>query len=271
MKRHIRRAASTQSIGSDSGVTLIVTLLVMMLMAALMAGFFAAVNSDMRSNALDKDSTRAYAAAHAGLEKLTSDLAQLFGADVAPSVADINALLLNPPVIPGFSFIAPGGTAGSGYSVTWKADIHGNPAPDDPTGSNITAGPYKGFKGIITKYPITITARSTSGGSEMRLRREVQTVAVPVFQFGVFSDSDLTFYAGDNFNFGGRVHTNGNLFLSELGGFTLTFADKITAVGEVVRGNFSNGLTVSSNFFTGTVNVPVTIGSPGTFRNLNYS
>ena len=52
----------------------------------------------------------------------------------------------------------------------------------------------------------------------MRLRRELQTVAVPVFQFGVFSETDLTFYAGDNFNFGGRVQTNGNLFLSERGG-----------------------------------------------------
>ena len=72
------------------------------------------------------------------------------------------------------------------------------------------------MKGIITKYPITITARSTTGNAEVRLRRELQTVAVPVFQFGVFSETDLTFYAGDDFDFGGRVHTNGNLFLSNL-------------------------------------------------------
>ena len=76
----------------------------------------------------------------------------------------------------------------------------------------------KGMKGIITKYPITITARSTTGNSEVRLRRELQTVAVPVFQFGVFSETDLTFYAGDDFDFGGRVHTNGNLFLSNVYG-----------------------------------------------------
>ena len=77
-----------------SGITLIVTLLVLMLLAALMAGFFAAVNADMRSNALDKDQTRAYAA-HAGLEKLTSDLAGLFNADVSPA-RQITALTDNP-------------------------------------------------------------------------------------------------------------------------------------------------------------------------------
>ena len=125
------------------------------------------------------------------------------------------------------------------------------------------------MKGIITKYPITITARSTTGNSEVRLRRELQTVAVPVFQFGVFSETDLTFYAGDNFDFGGRVHTNGSLFLSNLYGKTLTFTDRITAVKEIYRAHFSNGLSVATNFFTGNVLVPTAIGSPG--RNLKYT
>ena len=80
----------------------------------------------------------------------------------------------------------------------------------------ITAGPFSGLKGLLTRYDVTVTARS-KGGSEVRLRRGLQTVAVPVFQFGVFSDTDLTFFGGDDFDFGGRVHTNGNLWLSESG------------------------------------------------------
>ena len=47
----------------------------------------------------------------------------------------------------------------------------------------------------------------------MKLQRQVQVVAIPVFQFGIYSDSDLSFFAGPPFNFGGRVHTNGNLWL----------------------------------------------------------
>ena len=265
LKRHVRSRTSAPRAGDDPGITLIVTMLVMMLMAALLAGFFAAVSSDMRSNALDNDSTRAYAAAHAGLEKLTSDLAQLFNGDVNPSASDINALLLNPPIIPGFVYTAPGGTAGSGYTVSWKADANGNPVPDDLTGSNIVAGPYRGLKGIITEYTVTITAKSTSGGSEMRLRRQLQTVAVPVFQFGVFSQGDLSFFAGPNFNFGGRVQTNGTLYLAEGDGNTLTMSDYVTAAGEVIRWQLSNGYLTSANY-TGNVSIIEAQGGP--FRNL---
>ena len=80
--------------------------------------------------------------------------------------------------------------------------------------TDITTGPFAGFKGLITPYTITVTAKSTTGNSEVRLRRELQTVAVPVFQFGIFGEKSLGFHAGPNFDFGGRVHTNESLYLA---------------------------------------------------------
>ena len=146
---------------------------------------------------------------------------------------------------------------------------NGNPAPEDTTGSNITSGPYKGLKGIITKYPITITARSTTGNSEVRLRRELQTVAVPVFQFGVFSETDLSIYAGENFAFGGRVHTNGSLFLCQQTSMgTMTFNDRITAVNEVIRNYWSNGLANASTTSPSCTNNVLIPTSTSTNRNL---
>ena len=146
------RAVSHRS--GESGVVLLTTLLVLMMISALMAAFYAAVNSDVRATAIDRDQTQAYAAAHAGLEKLTSDLAQLFEADFSPSSSQILAMANNPPVVSGFEYTAPGGTVGSGYNVAFsRTDAFGNPAPEDPNGSNITAGPYKGLKGIITSTP----------------------------------------------------------------------------------------------------------------------
>ena len=96
----------------EAGVALITTLLVLMLMSALMAGFFASIHADQLSSAVNRDQTQAYAAAHAGLEKLTSDLATLFLEDVSPSAAQINALKTNPPAIAGFEYRAPGGAVG---------------------------------------------------------------------------------------------------------------------------------------------------------------
>ena len=77
------------------------------------------------------------------------------------------------------------------------------------------------------------------------MRREVQTVAVPVFQFGVYSENDLSFFAGPDFDFGGRVHSNQNIYLAQDGAATLTMRDVVTAVGEVVRTHLSNGLSIA--------------------------
>ena len=254
----------------ESGAALITALLAVMLVSALMAGMFAAIQADQRGGTTDRDQTQAYAAAHAGLEQLTSSLATLFNSDVSPSAAQINAITATPPSIPGFDFTAPGGTSGSGYAITFTADAQGN--PQATPNADITAGAFTGFKGLITPYTMTVTARSTGGGSEVRLRRGLQTVAIPVFQFGMFSESDLTIFAGGGFNFGGRVHTNGNLFVAAqtVGTNNITFVDRITVVGDVVRNYLANGLSAltSSPSFTNNVLIPT---SASTNRNLAQS
>ena len=246
----------------QDGVALIVTLMVLMLCSVLMVGFVAAIIADTRASGLDRDQTQAYAASHAGLEQITSDLSNLFATDFSPTNAQIAGLRANPPVLPGFSFIAPGGVAGSGYWVQPRfTDAGGNPRPEDPIlGSQITSGPYQGFRGIITPYDITVTARSR-GGAEVRMRRTLQTVAIPVFQFGMFSETDLAFHAGaEAFNFGGRVHTNGNLFLAAADGGSLTIADRITAFKDVIRTHLPNGL-VTTDGYEGNVRIPTTIAT----------
>mgnify|MGYP001208106670 CR=1 FL=1 len=260
----------------ESGVALITALLALTLVSALMAGMFAAIQADQRGGAIDRDQTQAYAAAHAGLEQLTSSLASLFTTDVSPSVAQISAIAATPPTIQGFEFKAPGGAAGSGYTVgfTDLVGITGAPPadgfPDAIPNADITTGPFTGFKGLITPYTMTVTARSSGGGSEVRLRRGLQTVAVPVFQFGMFSESDLSIYAGGGFNFGGRIHTNGNLFAASQTGSTITFADRITAVKEVVHNFLSNSLNnlTSAPSFTGPMLIPT---SSSTNRNLQQA
>ncbi len=262
MRKHLR--------SDESGMALLTVLLVCMLASALMAGMFAAISSDQRSLGLDRDQSQSYSAAHAGLEKLTTQLAQLFVTDFSPNATQITNASAIAPTISGFNFVAPGG--GPGYAVSFNADPctcpnAGNPLPS--ASNDITTGPFAGFKGLITPYTLTVTARSTSGGSEVRLRREVQTVAVPVFQFGVFGEKSLSFHAGADFDFGGRVHTNGHLFLAEGSGATLTFRDKLTAIGEVVRAELENGNTITASGHTGTVTVPTVIGSA--YRNLSAS
>ena len=124
----------------ESGMALITVFMVLMLASALMVGFFATIAADQRANGIDRDQTQAYAAAHAGLEKLTSAMATLFVTDYSPSKVQIDAIVAQPPVIPGFAYTAPGGAVGSGYAVTYNASTvpgpnFGNPVPDTATGT----------------------------------------------------------------------------------------------------------------------------------------
>jgi hypothetical protein len=247
----------------EAGMALLATIMVMMLLSALMVGFVSAIVADQTASGLNRDQTQAYAAAHAGLEKLTSDMSTLFARDVSPSAAQINQLVADVPVIANFEFRDTDGTVG--YKAAARFMNGGNPAPENPAGSDIANGPFQGLKGIITPYDITVTARSR-GGAEVRLRRTLQTVSVPVFQFGMFSETSLAFHAGGgNFTFGGRVHTNGDLFLAHAAGATLTVGDRVTALGEVVRWSLPNGTLTDAANYGG--NVSIATGGGG-FRNL---
>ena len=83
-------------------------------------------------------------------------------------------------------------------------------------------------------------------------------MSIPAFQFGNFSETDLSFFPGPVFNFGGRVHTNGNLFLAA--GSEVQLSDKVTAV---IRAYLANGEPTDNR--TGNVDV---LTAPGAFRDL---
>lgn len=241
----------------ERGIALIVTLLVMMLISAVLVGFVAIIMSDQRFRFIDRDRTRAFYASSAGLEKLTADLGTLFATNYAPTAAMLTALEAVAPAIPGMTYVKADGT--NGYRILFTPKPDGNP---DAQYHNIQSGPYQGLIGLTTQYTIDVTARTATGG-EVHLQRTLQTVAIPVFQFGIFSDVDLSFFPGPPFNFGGRVHTNGNLFLSA--GNTLTISEKVTAVKQIVRQFMSNGVSID---VAPTHNGVVTlITAPGALRN----
>ncbi len=241
----------------ERGMALILVLLLLVLSTAMLAGFAALVVSDQRMRGVDRTRAEAFYGAQAGLERLTADLGNLFSSNYAPTAEQITALTATPPSLPGISFTAPDGS--SGYAVQFTT-ADGAPAAQN---LSIASGPFQGFIALTTPYTLDITARALDG-SEARLQRTMQTVSIPIFQFGIFSDTDVSFFAGPTFGFGGRVHTNGNLFLASGDGSTLTMSDRVTAVGEVIRTHLSNGWANTSNY-EGTVRVA---RAPGAYRNL---
>ncbi len=239
---------------NERGIALISALLIMMMISALLVGFTTMTISDQKYRFIDRDRNQSFYAAGAGLEKLTADLGNLFFVYVAPTTGQVNALTAAPPAIQNISFTKSDGT--SGYQI----------ASQYLGSTTISTGPFQGLYALITRYTMDVTARTSSGG-DTHLQRQTETVAIPVFQFGIFSDVDLSFSAAADFDFGGRVHTNGNLFLAQGGssGSTLTLADRVTAVKDVIRERLSNGVNISDTGSTRTVRVAQ---SPGVYRTL---
>jgi len=245
-----------KSTNCNSGMALLTTILLLVMLSSLLVGFFVLITTGQQLTGGAKQETRAFYGAEAGLEKMTADLGTLFDATYSPSASQLTNITLNPPSGLGdLTYTATDGS--SGYKLTYPTDSFGKPLASH---AQVKSGPYTGMTALITPYTLTVTTRSGTG-AEVELRRTTETVGIPAFEFGVFCDKDWGFHAGSDFNFGGRVHTNRNLYLAEGSGQTLTLTDKVTAYGEVVRTNIMNGQTLSAGGWTGTVNMTT---SPGT-------
>jgi hypothetical protein len=267
---------------NERGIAMITTLLVLMLISALLIGFTTVVMSDQRYRFIDRDRGQAFYAASGAMEKLTADLGNVFFSFLSPTNSQVTYLTAARPSITGVTFTAANAptplaaselsafhcaspkstqTVGSaGYTIMFCADASLNPTYGD-VAATIKTGAFEGLMAQKTPYQLDVTAKTSTGG-EVHLVRTIEAVSIPVFQFGMFSDVDLAFFAGPNFSFGGRVHTNGNLFLSQGGGATLTLSDKVTAVKEVIRQRLENNALISDNpAHDGTVNMAKAPGS----------
>src|SRR6266478_3632928 len=233
----------------QSGIALITTLLLLLLMSAMVVGFMLLVTEGQRLSGMNNEQSRAFYGAESGMEKLTADLGTLFATTYAPSAAQVDALATQPPVLPpsaGVSYVDVLGA--STYSITYARDARGNPQAQF---AQIKSGSsaFQGMNALETTYTMTVAARTVTGG-EAKLVRTTQTVGIPLFQFGIFSDTDLSFFPGPNFDFGGRVHTNGNLFLdsggpagatpTQTGVVQLWLRSPVTASKDIFRDCLSN-------------------------------
>src|SRR5581483_8174253 len=145
----------------------------------------------------------------------------------------------------------------------------GNPPSHVQT---ISSGPNAGLLALIVPLTLQVTAQRP-GGEEVRMIRQVEIAEIPVFQFGVYSQTDLDFFPGPAFDFNGRVQTNGNLYLASDN--SITFHTMIRAAGDVVRDQLANGASTAAQGRTGTVLIPTAPsgcdGSKPACRNLQLS
>src|ERR1700687_2990844 len=246
MNTSVRTASRRRS---DHGVALIAVLLLLTLLSAVAVALVYKVNHEQHLQRTDMSNTLAFYGAEAAMEKMVTDLSGLYAQKAAPTNCDITNLQAFAPsqIVVGVTYLE--------YVYVVPTPNGGGCGPLPSTIQTITSGPNEGLQAQIVPMSLQVTADRLAV-EEARLIRRVEVAEIPVFQFGVFSQSDLSYFPGPTFDFSGRVHTNGNLFLAAGGGSTLTFHSKIRAAGDVVRDQLANGANTQAQGRTGNVSIP---------------
>jgi Tfp pilus assembly protein PilX len=242
----------------SKGFTLIASLLMLLLLSGIAIGLMMMVNTEGKVGGTDLQNNLAYHAAEGGIEKMASDLSTTFQNAQSPTTSQICGVgsSANQPAMVGVTWTQYSVMPTSGCSVNPPAHNWGT----------ITSGPNYGLWAQIIPISMLATAQLPSG-QEVSMSRGAQVALIPVFQFGVFSESDLSFYPGSNFDFTGPVHTNGDIYPFAGNGAKLTFHSKVTAYGNVVRTQLPNGFAATTSVYNGTVYIPSADGdctTPGT-------
>ncbi len=224
---------------------MLTTMLLMVLLAVFSVGMIYLVQSEARLSGMDMEGTQAYYGASAAMEKMVVDLNALYAGSQEPTVAGIEALGTSTyyPSLPGVTY--------SQYSL----GVPNTGGIADVEVRSISGGPSHGLMADI--IPVTLDVKAEGASGEVaEMTREVEISRIPVFQFGVFSDGDLSYFPTADFPFQGRVHTNGNLFLANGFASGLVFHSRITAAGEVIRTELANGLLAATYGLNQLIKIP---------------
>src|SRR6266567_1384228 len=228
---------------NSGGFTLIAALLILVLLSGVAVGLLYLVTNESRMSGNDLETNLAYYGAESGMEKLTADVSSLYAQYMVPTNAQIQNLVNYPPT--------PAMVSGMSYSesISYPTDANGNPVSSWNT---VSAGANQGLVAEIVPMTMQVIA-SRPAGATVNMTRTVEVAMIPVFQFGVFCGYDCSYFPGPNFSFGGRVHTNGSLFLAA--GGDLVFNDKVAAFNQIVMDQLQNGHPTTTGY-GGTVFVP---------------
>ncbi len=223
-KRNIEKGKSTER--SESGSAIVIALFVLALISVFVALAMSRSSAEAAATGNETAEARTFYAAQGSLEMMTRNFNKKFEINISPTSAEFDDVR-NAPV--------------PGLSTSWGGNFVFNQEVLQ-TSNNIPAvlsgGPFSGLYAKRDNWRLRTTA-TDNVGVQVQLSRNILNNLVPIFQFGVFYDDNLEFHPGPRFDFGGRVHSNGSLFLQAHTG--LYFSSKVTTANFIYTDVAKNG------------------------------
>ena len=227
----------------QNGSALVIALLIMVLLMGFTALAISRTSTEMIMTGNDLAEGRSYAASEASLENMTRDFVDVFERKLVPTTADIDAIKAKP--VPGFD------------RFNFATNIV-KTSENAPT--ILTGGSMSGLYAFRDSWEVESYATDKNTDVKVQLKRRFYSDRIPVFQFGIFNEDDLEINRPPFLTFGGRIHTNGNFFVTSLAtayGGGIFFNSRLTVAGEVVNDiwkpgtgtNYSGGIDDQGSVF----------------------
>ncbi|MBP6004748.1 MAG: hypothetical protein KA746_15060 [Pyrinomonadaceae bacterium] len=212
----------------QEGSAMVIALMVMLLLMSFVALAITRTNSETIAASNDEAETKTFEAANASLEILTRNFNKIFETKLTIAPFDITRIQGQyPPVFD--------------TSYNFSQTVTQTQATRDVV---MTGEFFQGLNARRDEWQLDSIATDRSNGVQVALRRKFLNNRIPVFQFGIFYDDDLEFHPGPRFDFGGRVHSNGSIFLQA--GTGVYFSSKVSAANHVFTDIAKNGTSYTA-------------------------
>lgn len=224
-----KKGQLTASGSNQQGSALVISLFVLALISVFVAVALTRSSSEAAGVGNETAEGRTVYAAQGSLEMMTRNFNKIFEVKLNPAATDITAV--ENAIVPGLS-VADGG------QFTFQQEVQVTSDPNAPP-VVLPGGDFSGLYAKRDSWRLRTTA-TDNAGVQVQLTRNILNNRIPIFQFGIFYDDDLEFHPGPRFDFGGRVHSNGSLFLMA-GTEGLYFNSKVTATNHIFTDVGKNG------------------------------
>ncbi len=208
-----------KKIKTEAGFTIIIflALLLMLTLAGINAVMTSTTEVDIAGNAMNYNNV--FYAAESGLEIAAAEIEQSYRTTAMP-----------PDPLPEDEFLANEDAYDAApIVVEYSSELL--TAAHQKTLQN---GSYRGLYALATEYEVTSTGMTINSQNKADLKMIVESDLIPLFQFAVFYEPVLEIAPGPAMTLGGRVHSNGDLYIQS--GNSLTINSHMTAAGNIFHG-----------------------------------
>lgn len=196
----------------QQGMVLVVCLIVLLMLSLIGIASIMTSNTDMTIAGNEMNQTGSFYAAESGLE------------EAAAAIVTSYLTTGNPP-----SPLPSGEQTLGAFEYSYNV-ADGGPAVN----TTLSDGAYEGLYGLVKTFDISSTGFDYGRESAVLLNMGLQDALIPIYQFAVFYEYDLEIAPGPDMTLGGRVHSNGNVYLQSDN--NLYIDSYLTSSGDVIHG-----------------------------------